>query len=320
MLYGTGDVKQPFWRTFLYRTGLVIGMLLLVYQLYRSKDGFNQAELNASNWVWLALAITCLLLALGIQIAAWIALMRSIGLSLPKRSAFGHYYLSFISRYIPGSVWGYLSRAEWLKTDHGISYRQTNMGSFIEICAGLVSIVLMAALRFALTNKTGMIFGLCVIFLFPVVVVEIIRKTAGTLDPTRDRWGLSSLQNLRMKEFLAGTFLLTANWILYGSALLLSARFLGFDLPSSPQLILGIYPGIYSLAWLVGFLIIFLPSGVGAREIVLADGLVIAGLLQYPEASAVALILRGILLVSELIWLMISVAYSAARHSMPKRS
>ncbi len=67
------------------------------------------------------------------QIGAWVLLMRSLNIELPIHKARYIYSLSFLARYIPGSIWGYLSRSEWLLHDYQVSYTSSNYGSILEV-------------------------------------------------------------------------------------------------------------------------------------------------------------------------------------------
>ena len=80
----------------------------------------------------------------GILMAAWGAIMASQGVVLRPAAIVQGYLLSFLPRYIPGSVWGYLSRNEWLARYHGVGYGVATLTSFME--AGLL---LLTAVTFA---------------------------------------------------------------------------------------------------------------------------------------------------------------------------
>ena len=311
-------MKQPKWRIILYRIGMAIGIMILAYQLYLSLGAFSAISAVASLLTRLVLAILCILLALGIQIAAWRAFMHALGIEIPASSAYGHYYLSFVSRYIPGSVWGYFSRAAWLKDKHHIDYSQTNIGSIIEIGAGLLSIVVMAGIqRVVIDTGISLLLSVSAVLLLPIAVHQVIRLTARLIKPGVDRWGLSQLQHLRCLPFILGVYLLTANWFLYGSALYLAGRVLGFNLVLPDFSHLTYLPLLYSLAWLAGFLILFLPSGLGVRELALSIGLVNNFALDTSQATAIALLLRGMILFGELVWFSVTFLISrrAPRHT-----
>ena len=83
------------------------------------------------------------------QVCAGVLLMRSLNIELPIHKARYIYSLSFLARYIPGSIWGYLSRSEWLLHDYQVSYASSNYGSILEV---------------ALAVSTGFcVLGLCIL-------------------------------------------------------------------------------------------------------------------------------------------------------------
>ena len=103
-------------RSRLYWLGLGIGLFFFVGQILRGYQVFSTLTLDVSLLVRLSAAVLAGLVALGLQMAAWRYLMQDLGIKLTWRSIIGGYMLSFLPRYVPGSVWGYLSRSEWLKT------------------------------------------------------------------------------------------------------------------------------------------------------------------------------------------------------------
>ena len=59
--------------------------------------------------------------------------MSVVETKISTKSAVRGYVLSFIPKYIPGTIWGYLSRSEWLKVKFNIEYHNSNIGSIYEI-------------------------------------------------------------------------------------------------------------------------------------------------------------------------------------------
>ena len=54
------------------------------------------------------------------------------------------YSLSFLPRYLPGSIWGYLSRSEWLTQQFSIPFKYSNAISVVEIGATITANLLVA--------------------------------------------------------------------------------------------------------------------------------------------------------------------------------
>jgi uncharacterized membrane protein YbhN (UPF0104 family) len=64
------------------------------------------------------------------------------------------------------------------------------------------------------------------------------------------------------------------------------------------------FSAFYSLAWVIGFLILFVPAGVGIREVVLTMLLFTKSGMTLSTANGVAVVMRLCVLLSEAIWVM----------------
>ena len=87
---------------------------------------------------------------------------------------------------------------------------------------------------------------------------------------------------------------LVAGWVLLGGSLAAVAQSIGVDCSSPADLVLAI--GATAVATVLGFVILFLPSGLGAREFVIMVLLRPWG----ASAAVVAVLLRLVWVVSEL--------------------
>jgi hypothetical protein len=88
----------------------------------------------------------------------------------------------------------------------------------------------------------------------------------------------------------------TLGWLCYGAhAWFLISVFAG---KSGHTFALSL--GAYALAWAVGFLIIFFPSGIGPREVALIA--VLAPVMPSASALVVALVSRVVMTVGDLAW------------------
>ena len=105
---------RPALRTWLYRAGLLLGGLLFGYQVWLAVSDLRRAQLP------ITVRPELLLLSLGLYLAAyllimvaWQRFMYSVGVSMRMGAIVEGYALSFLPRYIPGTIWGYASRSEW---------------------------------------------------------------------------------------------------------------------------------------------------------------------------------------------------------------
>ncbi len=128
-------------RTVLFRLGILVGLALLAIQIFQAYQAFKSQVIFINNYLPLCLAGILITISFLQQIAAWSLLMRSLNIRLPAHKARFIYALSFLARYIPGSIWGYISRSEWLFQNYQISYTASNYGSILEValaaCTGI---------------------------------------------------------------------------------------------------------------------------------------------------------------------------------------
>jgi hypothetical protein len=71
---------------------------------------------------------------------------------------------------------------------------------------------------------------------------------------------------------------------------------------------------IFSLAWTVGFVVFFAPAGLGVRETVLS--LLLSTFLPVSQAVSIALLSRIAWIVTEAIWILISIWISRDRKTI----
>jgi uncharacterized membrane protein YbhN (UPF0104 family) len=104
----------------------------------------------------------------------------------------------------------------------------------------------------------------------------------------------------------------TLGWLFYGAhAWLLISEFAGHGAH-----VLALSLGAYALAWSVGFLIIFVPGGIGARELALIA--VLAPVMSSASALVVALASRVVMTVGDLVWAGVGLAIGRAQNRSGK--
>ena len=127
------------WRRVLFALGLALGLALLLWQVWRGYVAIQHYGFRVLCPACLVASLALSLLLQLVQMLAWIQVMRYLGYPLPFGRALAGYMLSFLPRYIPGSVWGYLGRSEWLARSYGISYAGSMTGSLLEALALVVT-------------------------------------------------------------------------------------------------------------------------------------------------------------------------------------
>jgi glycosyltransferase 2 family protein len=297
-------------RSRLYWLGLGIGLIFFCGQVLKGYQVLSTLTLDISWLVRLGGAVLTGLVALGLQMLAWGLLMRDLGATLAWRAIAGGYMLAFLPRYIPGSVWGYLSRGEWLKRSHGVQYSLSGIGSIWEISAALVTGSAVIGFYYFLNTAGPLQFSLlCFEIVLPVLSwiilnfvfqLEFLRKgySEQDLDP-RKRVSLL----VWVKVFVFYVML----WMCYGAMVSILMSEFGFPITAS-----GLMSATFSFcaSWLIGFLIIFFPSGLGVREFALSHILVRVMGIPLDAASAISVLTRLCIAFSEALWIVIGLIFS----------
>ncbi len=269
--------------------GVVLGLLAAGFvgrALVRDRDEIGDA-LQGAAFGWLALAT--LFAALGMVAIAvpWRRAIRMLGDDLPMRQVLSRYFVGEIGKYVPGGVWPILGRGE-LAVRWGMR-RPTAYGSVLLSLVALylaAMLVAVAGLPVLLAGDDGsgpvavlLLLPAGLVALHPRVLAAAIRLTervAGRrIDVAPPTW--------RASVALVGRYV--PAWIAIGAATWAVARSLD---PGADVLEVGTAA---VLSWLVGFVLVPVPGGVGVRE---AAFVAAAGSLDPGIAAATAVAARAI--------------------------
>ncbi len=296
-------------RAVLWRVGLVLGLGLFANQLriawlaVQQYDGLGELSLGQ-----LIPAFVAALVLSAFQMVAWRAIMRYLCVALTLRETTEGFMISFLPRYIPGTVWGYLSRSQWLLDDHGVGYPLSLTGSVLEAAAILVTAIACVGVTggpllgepWRHVAPVGSIILMCLaVFLAPRFVEWAGRRFRRLAFPSAPQPG----------AWVAALALTVPLWLSYAASVYWVARAVapgsGIDLRVSAL--------AASASWAVGFLILFVPSGIGVREAVMSAVLVQAAGLPVAMGGLVAVISRLAMVLAELAWVLAGFALRATR-------
>ena len=129
------------------------------------------------------------------------------------------------------------------------------------------------------------------VVLYPPVLDRLVRLALRTLKRPAPEAPLDG------RQVLASTGWALAMWALYGVHLL---PLVTAQPHESGHSLLLVSTGGYALAWTAGFLFVIAPAGAGVREAILV--LALAGIAHRPEATAVALLSRGVQTLGDVLW------------------
>jgi uncharacterized membrane protein YbhN (UPF0104 family) len=283
---------------------LGVGLLLFLRQVWVSYEEIQQQDFGVIQPPLLLAALGAGLFVYLLQMLAWAAIMRYLGVALGPRQTLQGFYLSFLPRYIPGTVWGYWSRSEWLEQAFGVPYSVSVMGSVLEALGLLLTGLFLVGVYFC-TQTAGSVqlllaaasAGLFVLtwLIVPGLAMRANRRIRGECS-ARSRSGRGP------SAAWSGAILLhLLLWLAFGASVLFVAKSIAvipsFDLLSSTF--------AASLSWIVGFLVIIVPTGLGVRELTLSALLSSYAGFSPWQANVVAVVSRLAIVLAELAWLLV---------------
>ena len=225
-------------------------------------------------------------------IFGWLGVLRGLGEQLDVRSAAGIWSLSSLGKYVPGKVWA-LAGMVILAQRAGVRpVAATGSALVMQLLAlGTGSAVVAITGASTLTDaRPELRVGLILLLLGSVI---------GTGLLLRPRWFERVVARLpgggridgvvvppTTGSIVAGLLANVLAWVAYGVAVWLLARAL---LPGTPFPLVGTI-GAFTAAYIVGFLVLFIPGGIGVREGVFV--LMLQGTVGLAGATAIAVASR----------------------------
>lgn len=254
--------------------------------LVRDRRQIGDALQDASLW-WLALGALLAVVGMTAIAVPWRHALGMLGGDLPMRQVISRYYLGEIGKYVPGGVWPILGRGE-LAVRWGVR-RPTAYGSVLLSLMALylaAMLVAVAGLPSLLAGEDGA---------GPVAVLLLLPAGLAALHPRVLHWAIRLTERVagrridvepppwRASVALVGRYV--PAWLAIGGATWAVARSL------DPGADLAEVGAAAVLSWLVGFVLVPVPGGVGVRE---AAFVAAAGSLAPGIAAATAIATRAI--------------------------
>lgn len=290
--------------------GSVLGLGLVFFQVYKSRHyliSFLQTFGQNSN---LFFSFLIILVAIIIQISIWFMIMRLFDVRIKYFEALLGYSLAFLPKYIPGTFWGYLSRNEWLNIDFGIERKTSTLGSAIELFFIAGATTFMAGLYYLPHSLLGYIVLFVIILASETLLLHLFQRKPINLPFLSS----TALKPIPLLKILVLNLSSIGVWFVYG----LGISFLSTDRPIAMINLdwLGdvIQYGVsFSLAWLTGFLVLFLPSGIGIREGVLANLISANEGWAIEQAYQIALVFRLVISITEISLAILGLIFKSIR-------
>ena len=249
------------WIRALKAAAILLTLGYVVRELARHRDAATRALAGTTpSWMELAGSALVVLLAYLILIQVWRALLAGAGQHLGFWPAARIWTVSNLGKYVPGKVWQMSAMA--------VMAREQGVSGVAAAGSAVLSTLVTLVTGFAVT----MLFGAEVltdrrVAVAAVVVLVAAIAAAPWLLPLAGRLARRAtgrdvtLPRLAPRALAVAVLGSTAAWVLLGLGFHLLARGLGVAGPRPPASIAA-FVGSY----LLGFLAVFAPGGVGVRE------------------------------------------------------
>lgn len=216
----------------------------------------------APDYPLLAMSIPVLLMAFLLGTIGWHKILLALGESHPLKTSIKIWTISSLIRYLPGGIWGYVSRAALCK-EQGISLSISMVSLYLEtLLLFLSSLVIGLPAAISITGLS-----------IPLEYLLIAGLSAALLIHPRFFLLIKYLSG-RFKKYIqhiktpttAGMILLYFYYLffltVYGIAFLLFTASL-VPLPADSRLLTA---SAFPLAFCIGYILFIFPSGIGIRE------------------------------------------------------
>lgn len=242
--------------------------------------------LTALPWTSVTISFGCVFAAIGLGPIIWHAVLRDLGGRIPIRDASMIYLVGQLGKYVPGSVWAFLVQMELAKAV-GVTRVRAFTASIVTAGLGVVASLITGALAVP-SILDGRREYLWLFVLLPAGLV--------LLHPRPLTWivnrGLRVLRRPPLARPLTTPAILLSLGLSVGTYVLLGVHLWLLSTALGPIGFEGLLlcVGAMSLAMTAGLLAFFLPSGIGAREVVVVA--VLATVLPAGPALTLAVVSR----------------------------
>ncbi|MEO0285949.1 MAG: lysylphosphatidylglycerol synthase domain-containing protein [candidate division WOR-3 bacterium] len=295
---------KKIFKLFLRTLQVVFVFLLLFYvvsPLWKSASAFKDTFMTLKP-LSLVAGIIILSLVIICYPFLWKFILGSFGYGIKSRTAVISWIYSNIGKYMPGKVWQFIGRTALTKK---VKPEITLFTVFLEVAISFSAAVMVFFLRFMVVKNMPILWLVYAAFLFLILLLVQHPKVVSFV--------LRIFAKLRRQEFCVSSMKLSIkNSVMLFFAYFVLWVFTGFSfwiMIQGSKINVGLLDAVttYPISWILGYLFLIAPAGLGVREGVLMS--LLKGI--YPEtvASAYSVLTRIALVTSDfllffVIWLL----------------
>lgn len=237
---------------------------------------------------------------------AWHLVTRAIGGKVSFAKNLKVWMLSNLGRFLPGGFWQYAGRVHLLSKEgpsKTVAAAAVFVEGFFNLSVGaLLALFFLTSLQLSVEGE-GLRWILLIFVFLPLAFAVLSSERVATtlvhfLQKFTGRGNVLKTVRLpfRWVPFLGAAFFF--QYFFAGTALFLLTRG-AVDISFS---LLPVFIGIFAASWLLGYITLFAPGGLGVQEASIA--ILLSPYIPFPVASILAVLFRILLLVSEVLVLL----------------
>ena len=255
-------MTQRPWRTWVHVGLAVVVLAFLMPAFVEQWHEFRaiRVSVHPAPW-WLGLSVAIVLATYLLQVESWRRVLAGWRQRLPFRFAVRAWCLSNLARYLPGKVWsvaGLVVLVQRAGVEPWAATASAVVAQALALATGIVAVA-WAVPGIGHGLMLGIALGVATLVLLAMGSAKLMR-VAARIGPGAE------LRPLPMSAVFGAGLLMLAAWAGYGAAFWALARGIGvtgLDLPDAV--------GLFTAGYIVGWLVLFAPAGVGARELTLLN-------------------------------------------------
>jgi glycosyltransferase 2 family protein len=289
------------WRTIILRALTIVVVAFAGVYLWRQWQSASREQLHVSIDVpWFAAATLLFLATYLILIEMWRRVLAVYGSRISFLNATHVWFVSNLGRAVPGRVWQITAATSMMAQLGARAGDAASAAVVIAIVNVFAGFAIVLATGFELLRALGPGYTRATILATIALVIALI--AAPTTVRIANRIASRVLRratNLTIPAKVTWISLVgcSIQWLLYGFAF----QFLVRSLVGHAEGPWTAYVAVYTLSYLIGYLALFAPSGLGAREFVLTAALTALKLATPAEAAVITVVSRLWLTVLEMV-------------------
>ncbi len=244
----------------------VAGLAFVGIQIFRDWDELT-ATLDSARPAWMVAAVFAGLASMSIIGINWLSLIERRGRAVPRSRGLSWFFTGQLGKYVPGGIWPVVGQAE-LAGRGSVDRRSAYLATASSMAFTLMAAVAVAA-TFGLASPydrrfTAALLGVGIVVVLASLVAPPVRAWLDRAASTVTR-GRAELPGASVVARY--TALHVPVWLMFG--VMYMCVFVALGGGGSSDITLGLAVDLVfasALSWIVGFVVVGVPGGIGVRE------------------------------------------------------